>query len=137
MEIHESGEDYLEKILVLQQRLGTVRSIDLAEEMGYSKPSISRAVGKLRDEGYLNVGSGGALELTELGLEAAEHIYERHNVIADYLENALGVRRETALEDACRIEHVISAEAFDKMKANLPKAKKVSKAPVSRRTSKG
>ncbi|MDR0817013.1 MAG: metal-dependent transcriptional regulator [Clostridiales Family XIII bacterium] len=121
MDIHESGEDYLEKILVLKQRLGSVRSIDLAEEMGYSKPSISRAVGKLKDDGYLTVEAGGALELTEVGREAAEHIYERHNVIAEYLEHVLGVGRETALEDACRIEHVISNEAFAKLKENLPK----------------
>ncbi|MDR0817660.1 MAG: metal-dependent transcriptional regulator [Clostridiales Family XIII bacterium] len=124
MEIHESGEDYLEKILVLKKRLGVVRSIDLAEEMGYSKPSISRAVGKLKDEGYLTVETGGALELTPMGMKAAEHIYERHNVIADYLEYVLGVGRTTALEDACRIEHVISNEAFAKMKAKLPKKSK-------------
>jgi Mn-dependent DtxR family transcriptional regulator len=122
--LHESGEDYLEKILILKRRgggSGIVRSIDVAEEMGYSKPSISRAVGKLRDEGYLTVESGGALVLTKKGQKTAEHIYERHNVIADYLEHVLKVDHETAIDDACRIEHVISNEAFAKMKANLPR----------------
>ncbi|MDR2486843.1 MAG: metal-dependent transcriptional regulator [Clostridiales Family XIII bacterium] len=119
MKIHESGENYLETILVLKQRNGSVRSIDIAAEMGFSKPSISRAVGKLRDEGYLTVEAGGFIELTEMGRGAAEQIYERHNVIADFLERELGVCRETALLDACRIEHILSEESFARMKGRV------------------
>ena len=117
MKIQESAENYLEAILVLMQRNGQVRSIDVAHYTGYSKPSISRAVGLLRDNGYVSIDQNGLLELTESGLQIAETIYERHTVLTELL-TLLGVSPETAAEDACRIEHVISAETFDKLKAH-------------------
>lgn len=117
MKIQESAENYLEAILVLMQRNGQVRSIDVAHYTGYSKPSISRAVGLLRDNGYVSIDQNGLLGLTESGLQIAETIYERHTVLTELL-TLLGVSPETAAEDACRIEHVISAETFDKLKAH-------------------
>lgn len=117
MKIQESAENYLEAILVLTQRNGQVRSIDVAHYTGFSKPSISRAVGLLRDNGYVSIDQNGLLCLTEAGLKIAETIYERHTVLTELL-TMLGVSPETAAEDACRIEHVISAETFDKLKAH-------------------
>ena len=115
MQLKESGEMYLETIYVLHQRKGFVRSIDVCEEMGYSKPSVSRAVGLLRDGGYLTVAANGGLELTKAGLEVAERTYERHTVLSE-LFMKLGVNEERATADACKIEHVISAETFDALK---------------------
>lgn len=115
MKIHASGEDYLEAVLVLQRQKGAVRSVDLAHHMGYSKPSISHAVGNLRSGGFLEVGPDGCLELTEQGRAVAEKIYERHRFFTEHLI-ALGVEPELAERDACRIEHVISAESFEKLK---------------------
>jgi Mn-dependent DtxR family transcriptional regulator len=115
MEIYESGENYLETILVLEGRLGVVRSVDVAAELGFSKPSISRAMGRLAESGYI-VMSRGSLQLTEAGREKALAIYERHMTIATYLERALGVCPEVAEGDACKIEHVLSDEAFCKIK---------------------
>lgn len=115
VKIQESAENYLEAILVLMQRNGQVRSIDVAHYTGFSKPSISRAVGLLRDNGYVSIDQNGLLGLTESGLQIAETIYERHTVLTELL-TILGVSPETAAEDACRIEHVISAETFDKLK---------------------
>ncbi len=115
MKIQESAENYLEAILVLTQRNGQVRSIDVAHYTGFSKPSISRAVGLLRDNGYVSIDQNGLLCLTEAGLKIAETIYERHTVLTELL-TMLGVSPETAAEDACRIEHVISAETFEKLK---------------------
>ena len=112
MKIQESAENYLEAILVLMQRNGQVRSIDVAHYTGFSKPSISRAVGLLRDNGYVSIDQNGLLGLTESGLQIAETIYERHTVLTELL-TILGVSPETAAEDACRIEHVISQESFD------------------------
>ena len=120
MKIQESAENYLEAILVLRQRNGQVRSIDVAHYTGFSKPSISRAVGLLRDNGYVSIDQNGLLSLTEAGLKIAETIYERHTVLTDLLIK-LGVSPETASEDACRIEHVISAETFEKLKEHVRK----------------
>ncbi|MBP3626757.1 MAG: metal-dependent transcriptional regulator [Clostridia bacterium] len=118
MPLQESGEMYLESIYVLQKRKGNVRSIDISEYMGYSKPSVSRAVGLLKDGGYITVQKDGVLNLTEEGLEIAEKIYERHTIITDLLM-ALGVDKETAAVDACRVEHVISEKTFDAIKKNF------------------
>ncbi len=115
VKIQESAENYLEAILVLTQRNGQVRSIDVAHYTGFSKPSISRAVGLLRDNGYVSIDQNGLLCLTEAGLKIAETIYERHTVLTELL-TMLGVSPETAAEDACRIEHVISTETFEKLK---------------------
>ena len=120
MKIQERAENYLEAILILMQKNGQVRSIDVAHYTGFSKPSISRAVGLLRDNGYVSIDQNGLLGLTEAGLKIAETIYERHTVLTDLLTK-LGVSPETAAEDACRIEHVISAETFDKLKEHVRK----------------
>ena len=111
MAIQESGEMYLETILILSQQKSTVRSIDVSEYMGYSKPSVSRAVGLLRDGGYLNVDRNGHLFLTDLGQEVAERIYERHTYLTEFFVS-IGVSEETAAADACKIEHIISEETF-------------------------
>ena len=120
MKIQESAENYLEAIHVLMQKNGQVRSIDVAHYTGFSKPSISRAVGLLRDNGYVSIDQNGLLNLTEAGLKIAETIYERHTVLTELLTK-LGVSPETAAEDACRIEHVISAETFAKLKEHARK----------------
>ena len=113
--MRESGEMYLETLLVMGKRNGNIRSIDLAKEMGFSKPTISQQVKKFRSEGYIDVDGEGYLTLTEKGKEIAEKIYERHNVISEIFL-ALGVSEQTAREDACRIEHYISDETYNKMK---------------------
>ena len=118
MEARESGEMYLETIYVLSQRKGFVRSIDVGEEMGYSKPSVSRAVGILRDGGYITVAHDGGLHLTEAGLEVAQRTYERHTVLSEFFIR-LGVDEETATNDACKIEHVISSSTFAALKKYL------------------
>ena len=111
MVLQESGEMYLETIYILAQKSPYVRSIDVAEYMGFSKPSVSRGMGLLKQGGYLTSDKGGYLTLTELGRQTAEKIYERHTVIRDMLIH-LGVDEETATQDACRIEHVISDKSF-------------------------
>ena len=111
MSLHQSGEDYLEAILVLREKNGVVHSIDVAQHLGYSKPSVSRAVSLLKGEGYLTMEKDGRLELTETGIEVARHIYERHSFLKQWLVH-LGVSAETAEEDACKIEHNISDETF-------------------------
>ena len=118
MQLKESGEMYLETIYVLSQRKGFVRSIDVGEEMGYSKPSVSRAVGILRDGGYITVAHDGGLHLTEAGLEVAQRRYERHTVLSEFFIR-LGVDEETATNDACKIEHVISSSTFAALKKYL------------------
>ena len=118
MILKESGEMHLETIYVLSQKSSYVRSIDVCEEMGYSKPSVSRAVGLLKDGGYLSVGKEGALKLTSLGKEIAEKTYERHTVLSK-LFMCLGVSENAATADACKIEHVISDETFDALKKPL------------------
>ncbi len=115
MAIQESGEMYLETILILSRQKSAVRSIDVSEYMGYSKPSVSRAVGLLRDGGYLNVDRNGHLFLTEIGQELAEKIYERHTYLTQFF-TSIGVSEETAAADACKIEHIISDETFQAIK---------------------
>lgn len=115
MHLQESGEMYLEAILVLSQRGKPVRSIDVSEYLGYTKPSVSRAMSLLRSGGYVEVDRNNYLTLTEEGSEVAERIYERHRVLAKLFMD-LGVSSETAVEDACRIEHVISDETFSAIK---------------------
>lgn len=118
MKIHASGEDYLEVVLILQKKQGMVRSIDLARHMGFSKPSISHAVGVLRDGGFLTMDEDGFLHLTDIGREVAEKIYERHQFFTEQLV-AAGVDQETAEQDACRIEHAISDTSFRKLKEKV------------------
>ena len=118
VKIHASGEDYLEAVLVLQKKQGMVRSIDLARHMGFSKPSISHAVGVLRDGGFLTMDEDGFLHLTDIGREVAEKIYERHQFFTEQLV-AAGVDQETAEQDACRIEHAISDTSFRKLKEKV------------------
>ena len=120
MALHESAEMYLETIYKLSQTSNTVRSIDVAETMGYSKPSISRAVGLLKQGGYLEMDKDGFLTLTESGTAVAQKIFERHTVLSRLL-GVLGVSEKTASEDACKIEHVISDETFEAIKRFLEK----------------
>ena len=115
MRLQESGEMYLETILILSRKLEHVRSLDVAGHMGFSKPSVSRAVNLLKNAGYLNMDSTGYLTLTDSGRAIAEKIYERHNILARFCIN-IGVDQETAFEDACKIEHYISDVTFDKIK---------------------
>lgn len=115
MKIHASGEDYLEAVLIFQKKQGMVRSIDLARHMGFSKPSISHAVGVLRDGGFLTMDEDGFLHLTDIGREVAEKIYERHQFFTEQFI-AAGVDPEIAERDACRIEHAISQDTFEKIR---------------------
>lgn len=116
MKIHESSEDYLERILMLHQDSPQVRAIDIATSMGYSKPTISIALKKLRENGYVIVDGSGNVLLTEAGLTIAHKTYEKHNVIAHLLIK-LGVNRDTAFEDSCHIEHCLSDESFNAIKS--------------------
>ena len=118
MALYESAEMYLETIYQLSRERGTVRSVDVAESMGYSKPSVSRAVGLLKAGGYLVMEKDGTLTLTETGLETAQKVYERHTILTTLLVR-LGVSPETAAEDACKMEHVISDETFEAMKRHI------------------
>lgn len=111
----ESIEDYLETILLLQKRMGQVRSIDIANEMNFSKPSVSVAMKNLREKQYITMADSGYITLTESGRRRAEGVLERHTILSDWLIS-IGVSRETALEDACRIEHDLSEESFDAIK---------------------
>jgi Mn-dependent DtxR family transcriptional regulator len=120
MRLQESGEMYLETIYMLSQTMDTVRSIDVVEHMGYSKPSVSRAVGLLKSGGYLTVEANGALHLTDEGRAIGEKIYNRHTILTALLMR-LGVDRETAAEDACRMEHAISDTTFDAIQEHLKK----------------
>ena len=115
MTVRESGEMYLEAILVLAKKSGYVRSIDVSEYLGYSKPSVSRAMGILREGVYILLEKDGAITLTDSGKKLAETIYERHTVLSELLIR-LGVDEKTATDDACRIEHVISDESFQAIK---------------------
>ena len=115
MSIHESGEMYLESIYVLLQQRGQVRSIDVSEYMGYSKPSVSRAMGLLKNGGYILIDKDGYITLTPEGIQVARKIYERHTILSGLLIR-LGVSKETAAEDACRLEHAISDESFEAIK---------------------
>ncbi len=115
MHIQESGEMYLETILVLSRKMNAVRSIDVVEYMGFSKPSVSRAVGILKNGGYINVDSDGYLTLTDSGLEIAEKIYARHTMLTGFLTK-LGVDSETATDDACKLEHHLSDASYEAIK---------------------
>lgn len=118
MRLQESGEMYLETILILSRKSNAVRSIDISEYMSYSKPSVSRAMGLLKADGYISVDGGGYITLTESGRKIAEKIYERHNVLAEALK-MLGVSETAAVTDACKIEHDISDESFEAIKRHL------------------
>lgn len=118
MSIQESGEMYIETIYVLTQSNDKVRSIDVCERMGYSKPSVSRAIGILKRDGYISVDASGYITLTDSGIAAAERIYERHTILTQFLES-LGVSHETASSDACKMEHILSDEAFLAIKKNI------------------
>ena len=120
MSIQESGEMYIETIYVLQNKNGQVRSIDICEEMGYSKPSVSRAIGILKKNEYIEVDKKGYITLTDSGKALALKIYERHTIISRLLET-IGVDKDTAAEDACKIEHVISDSSFEAIKSFLDK----------------
>ena len=123
MVLQESGENYLETILILNTRMDRVRSIDVANELGYSKPSISRAMSILKQNGYVTVDGAGGLHLTDEGMKIASTIYERHQVLSQALI-ALGVDADTAVQDACRIEHIISQKSFDLIKAHIERQTK-------------
>ena len=118
MKIKESAENYLEAILMLKNKNGYVRSIDIANYLNFTKPSISVAMKSFREEGYITMDSDGSISLTEKGLSIAERVYERHQVIAKALIT-LGVSEATAYEDSCKIEHDISNETFEKIKEHL------------------
>ena len=118
MSIQESGEMYLETIHVLYKKNGQVRAIDISEHMGYSKPSVSRAMGLLKNGGYITVDKDGFITLTDSGIAVAQKIYERHTLLSQMLQ-ALGVSPETAASDACKMEHAISDETFQAIKNHL------------------
>lgn len=114
--MYESGENYLETILMLKEQQGAVRSIDIARTLNFSKPSVSRAVGILKEEGYITIESGGEIHLTDQGKKKAAAIYERHKLLTAFLQRVAGVSAETAEDDACRMEHIISDEVFQGIK---------------------
>lgn len=116
--IRESAEDYLESILILKNKLGNVRSVDIAQQLSFSKPSVSIAMKNLRNNRYITVDENGYINLTESGFEIASKIYERHTFLTDWLIS-IGVDADTASEDACRIEHVISPQSFSAIKKYL------------------
>ena len=119
MKLQESGENYLETILILSRKNGSVRSIDVANELNFSKPSISRAMGILKNAGLITIEKNGQINLTEMGHERATAIYERHCLIKEFLIKTLQIDESLADKDACRIEHVISEETFNRMKELL------------------
>lgn len=121
VQIKESGENYLETILILTLRNGSVRSIDIVNELEYTKPSVSIAMKNLREHGYINMDKDGHITLTVSGMEIAQRMYERHTVISNWLM-AIGVDKKTAVEDACKIEHVISSTSFDALKDYIGKS---------------
>ena len=121
MAIRESGEDYLETILILHRKTGFVRSIDIANELGYSKPSISRAMGILKNDGYISVEPGGQILLTDSGKAMAEQVYSKHLMLRGFLHEILGVSEENAERDACRIEHILSEETCTKFREFIEK----------------
>ena len=120
MQIRQSGEDYLEAILMLQKKNGQVRSIDICNELGHSKPTVSVAMKNFRENGYINMDEDYLITLTEKGRAIAESVYERHIVISKFLM-AIGVNEKTALEDSCKIEHYLSEETFRCMKEHFSK----------------
>ena len=118
MTMNESAENYLETILVLSHSLPVVRAVDIANEMGFKKSSVSVAMKNLRENGYILVSDSGFITLTDSGMEIAEMIYERHTLLSTWLET-LGVDKEIAAQDACKMEHVISKESFDAIKRHI------------------
>ena len=116
MKIQRSGEDYLETIYILQQRTGYVRSIDIATEMNYSKPSVSKGMSILRELGYITMEQDGQIKLTESGEKRAKEVYSRHLVIREFFIRKLGVNVDVAEIDACKVEHVISEETYLRLK---------------------
>lgn len=114
--MYESGENYLETILLLKRKNGNVRSIDVARELGFSKPSVSRAVGLLKEDGFIETDKDGRILLTKDGLAMAERIYDRHQVLTEFLMNTAMVSKETAEKDACKIEHILSEETYQGIK---------------------
>lgn len=120
MKIQESAENYLETILIIKERNGEVRSVDIVKEMGFSKPSVSVAMKNLRENDYITMDAKGYIELTKKGLEIADTMYERHKLFTKWLMQ-LGVSEKTAKEDACRIEHVLSTESFNAIKKHISK----------------
>ncbi|MEG1603743.1 MAG: metal-dependent transcriptional regulator [Cloacibacillus sp.] len=127
--MQESGENYLETILILKNKNGLVRSIDVARELCVSKPSVSRAIGILKENGFISVEPGGELSLTDAGMARADAIYERHCLITKFLNEIVGVCPKTAEADACRIEHIISEETFEKIKEYAARESKPSARP--------
>lgn len=121
--MYESGENYLETILVLENKIGIVRSIDIARELEFSKPSVSRAVGLLKENNFIEIDGDGSIKLTKSGRTMAESIYDRHKVLTEFFVKVADVSLEIAEEDACRIEHVISPETFSGIKKYLKKNK--------------
>ncbi|ARC86049.1 hypothetical protein U732_1723 [Clostridium argentinense CDC 2741] len=119
--MYESGENYLETILILENNNGSVRSIDIAKALSFSKPSVSHAVGLLKKSKYINVDSKGYITLTEMGREKAESIYERHQILTEFFVQTANVCEEIAEKDACRVEHIISDETFQGIKKFLKK----------------
>jgi len=114
--VYESGENYLETILMLKEKKGEVRSIDIAREMNFSKPSVSRAIGILKETGYIQVDESGHIELTEIGLEKAAEVYERHKFLTLFLTEIAKVSPEVAEENACKMEHILSDEVYQGLK---------------------
>ena len=119
MALHESGEDYLETIYLLSKKSPYVRSIDVANELGYSKPSVSRAMKILREEGMITVSDDGALKLTKAGMKHAAAVYERHMLFTQFFAEFLGVNPVTAEKDACKVEHIISDETYLRLKGYM------------------
>lgn len=119
MKIKESGENYLETILLLGNKSGFVRAVDVAGELGYAKASVSRALSILKREGYITIGENGQIVFTKKGKEKADGIYDRHRTVTDFLTKTLGITKETAQADACRMEHTLSEETFAAMKKFL------------------
>lgn len=137
MAIHKSGEDYLETILLLERKISYVRSIDIASEMGFSKPSVSRAVKILKSDGLIDIAQDGEITLTEKGREIAEEIYDRHTTLTCFLTGVLGVSAATAQEDACKIEHELSMETFKKLKRFIKRYEKNNRKEEENGTRKG
>lgn len=117
--MHESGEMYLETILILKNKNEYVRSIDIARQLGFSKPSVSRGIGILKTDGYITVNDKGYIDLTDKGRERVNFIYEKHQILTEFLMNTASVTKEIAEGDACKIEHIISDEVFDGIKKFL------------------
>lgn len=124
IDMYESGEMYLETILILKKRNGQVRSIDIARELDFSKPSVSRAVGILKDDEFISIDESGLIDLTEKGRAKAKNIYEKHKNLTAFLIEIVGVSPEIAEEDACRMEHFISEETFEGIKRLLKEKEK-------------